>query len=140
MPPEPDQDTGGPILQLHAEDVTLSRQVVPGDTLRIETITHERDHHVDESLSRVHVEVERVAIGTPVAAMPPIREEGDTTILSIVEEVIVVERRLILKEEIRIRRVYVAERHQETVVVREQTIEVSRVGTRHPAPGEDPPP
>jgi stress response protein YsnF len=127
MPSTPTPDTGEPILRLHAEDVTISRRTVAGDSVRIGTVTRERDHHIDESLAHVRVEVERVLIGRPIAAVPPIREEGDTTILSVVEEIIVIERRLILKEEVHIRRVHVAERHQESVVVREQSVEISRV-------------
>ena len=97
MPSTPTPDTGG-ILPLHAEDVRVARRTIAGDTLRVEAITRSRDHNID---------------------VPPTREEGDTTILSVVEEIIVIERRLILKEEVHIRRVHVAERHQETVVVRE---------------------
>jgi stress response protein YsnF len=50
-------------------------------------------------------------IGRPVDAMPPVRQEGDTTIMSVVEETIVVERHLFLKEEVQIRRLRVSERH-----------------------------
>ena len=136
MPSTPTPDTGESVLRLHAENVTVSRRTGAGDTLRVGTITRRRDHHIDESLSHVRVEVERVLIGRPVAAVPPTREEGDTTILSVVEESIVTERRLILKEEVHIRRVHVAERHQETVVVREQSVEISRVEAA-PALGDD---
>jgi stress response protein YsnF len=143
MPSTTTPDTGESVIRLHAEDVAISRRTVAGDTLRVKTMTRERDHHVDESLSHVRVEVERVPIGRPVAAVPPTREEGDTTILSVVEEVIVIEHRLILKEEVHIRRIHVTERHTETVVVREQTVEICRVEAASPAPEEDhrhPPP
>jgi stress response protein YsnF len=78
------------------------------------------------------VQVERVPIGRAVAAVPAVREEGDTTILPVVEEVIVVERRLILKEEVHIRRIKVAERHTETVTTREQTVEIYRTEADSP--------
>jgi stress response protein YsnF len=48
------------------------------------------------------------------------------TILSVVEEVVVVERRLVLKEEVHLRRVQTTERHVETVTLREQDITVTR--------------
>ena len=47
--------------------------------------------------------------------------------MSVVEETIVVERHLFLKEEVRIRRLRVSERHQETVVLREQEAVIARV-------------
>jgi Domain of unknown function (DUF2382) len=60
------------------------------------------------------VEIERFPIGRPVDSAPAIRQQGDTTILSVFEEVFVVERKLVLKEEIHIKRVHVSERYRET--------------------------
>jgi stress response protein YsnF len=68
----------------------------------------------------------------PVDAVPPVREEGDTTVISIVEEVLVVERRLVLKEEIRLRRVRTTERHRETVTLREQQAVIERSDWERP--------
>jgi stress response protein YsnF len=57
---------------------------------------------------------------------PPVREEGDVTIMPVIEEIVVVERQLILKEEIHIRQVHATEKYRETVVVREQDAMISR--------------
>jgi hypothetical protein len=67
-----------------------------------------------------------VAIGRPVDAVPPVRQEGNTTVFSVVEEVVVVERRLVLKEEIRLRRMQTTERHRESVTLREQDAVIER--------------
>jgi hypothetical protein len=45
----------------------------------------------------------------------------------VVEEIVVVERRLILKEEIHIRRLHVSERHQEAVILRKQEAVITRI-------------
>ena len=95
-------------------------------TVRVQVHTISHDHLVDEALARETIEIERVAIGRPVDAAPPVREEGDVTIISIVEEVLVVERRLILKEELRLRRVRTTERHRETVTLHEQQAVIER--------------
>jgi uncharacterized protein (TIGR02271 family) len=126
MPPKKVPRADEPLILLHAEDFAVARRSVAGDTVRVETTTRTRDHHIDEPLSHNRVQIERVPIGRTVVAVPPVREEGDTTILPVVEEVIVVDRRLILKEEVHIRRVQVAERHTETVTTREQTAEIYR--------------
>ena len=47
--------------------------------------------------------------------------------MSVVEETIVIERRLILKEEIHIRRLQVSERHQEAVILRKQEAVIARI-------------
>jgi stress response protein YsnF len=107
--------------------VSVSQRQVAGDTVRVNTVTWEQEQLIDEDLTHVRVEVERVPIGRQVDAAPPIREEGDTTIVSVMEEIVVVERRLILKEEVRVRRVRVSERHRETVMVREQDAVITRM-------------
>ena len=114
-------------LALHAEEIAVDRRSVSEGTVRVATVTREREHLVDEPLTQNRVEVERVAIGRAIDTMPPVREEGDTTIIPIVEEVIVVERRLVLKEEIHVRRVRVTERHHEVVMVREQEAVITRI-------------
>ena len=116
-----------PHIPLHAEELSVSRRQTTGDTLQVSTVTREHERFVDEMLNHERVEIERVPIGRPVDAIPPVRQEGDTTIMSVVEETIVVERRLILKEEVRIRRLRVSERHQETVVLRKQEAVITRV-------------
>lgn len=140
MPSQKVPDADEPTILLHAEDITVARRSIAGDTVRVETTTCTRDHHIDEPLSHTRVQVERVPIGRTVAAVPPVREEGDTTILPVVEEVIVVERRLILKEEVHIRRVQVAERHTETVTTREQTAEICRTKADGPESENNRPP
>ncbi len=77
-------------------------------------------------LSHEHVVVERVAVGRVVDAVPPVRQEGDVTIMPVVEEELVLVRRLVLKEEVHLRRVRSTTTHSETVAVREQHVAVTR--------------
>ena len=58
----------------------------------------------DEPLWREEVEVTRVPMQRVVDGPVPVREENDTTIISVVEEVLVVEKRWMLREEIHIRK------------------------------------
>ena len=116
---------------LHQEELSVSRRKRETATIRVETVTHSFDHLVDEELVHERVEVERVPVGRYVETAPPVREEGDLTILSIVEEV--VERRLLLREEVHIRRVRTTERFVETVTLRKQDAVVTRTATDTPA-------
>ena len=112
---------------LYAEDLTVSKRQIAGDMVQVSTITRENESFVDETLNHERVQIDRIPIGRQVDAVPPVRQEGDTTILSVVEETIVVERRLILKEEIHIRRLHVSERHQEAVILRKQEAVITRI-------------
>lgn len=119
-------EAGDLIVPLHTEAIAVTRLQVAGETVRVSTVLREQERLVDEELTHERVEVERVPIGRPVDVAPPVREEGDTTIIPVMEEIVVVERRLILKEEVRIRRVSVTEQHRETVTVREQDAVITR--------------
>ena len=129
------------VLPLYGEEVAISHRKVER-TVRIHIRTNTNAHSVDEAVTHERVEIERIAIGLPVDAVPAVREEGDTTIIPVVEEVLVVERRLVLKEEIRLRRVRTTERHRETVILREQEAVVERTERDgrviHPSPGAAP--
>jgi len=77
------------------------------------------------------VEVEHVPVDRPIETMPSIRQEGDVTIIPVVEEVLKVERCLVLKEEVHIRRIKTTERHQEQVTLRKQEVLVARTPIEH---------
>jgi stress response protein YsnF len=69
--------------------------------------------------------------------MPSVRQEGDVTIIPVVEEVVKIERHLVLKEEVHIRRVKHTERHQETITLRRQEAVISRHPLEQPAVTQD---
>jgi uncharacterized protein (TIGR02271 family) len=113
-------------IPLHEEEVSVSRREIKMANVQIALDTGTREQLIDEELTHVRVEIERVPIDRAVDVVPPIRQEGDITIIPVVEEVVVVERRLVLKEEVRVRRVSTTEQHQETVVLRKQEAVVTR--------------
>src|SRR5271165_4557865 len=134
----PPDNAGEYVVSLLAEEIAVAKQVVETGRVQIARVTHEREQLIDELLARETVEIKRTRIGQHVDAMPAVREEGDTIVVPIVEEMLVVERRLFLKEEVRIRRVRSTERHQETVTLRHQEAVVTRLPVEEPAAGENP--
>lgn len=115
------------IVRLHSEDLQITRERIAGDTVRVRTVTSQHDRLVEEQLVHERVEIVRVPIGRVVDTVPDVRQDGDVTILPVVEEEIVVQKRLILKEEVHLRRVSVAEVHRETVILREQEAVIARI-------------
>ena len=126
-------------IPLHVEEVSVSRREIKKANVRIALITGTREQLIDEELTHVRVEIERVPIGRTIDVVPPISHEGDITIIPVVEEMVVVERRLVLKEEIRVRRVSTKEQHQETVVLRQQEAVITREDPDSPSPNSIPP-
>ncbi len=130
----PDEHTVDEVLQLHAEQLDVRRRVRQTGEVRISVQTRSRDQDVDERLTRRDVRVEHVAVDRFVEEMPQVREEGETTVIPVVEEVLV--RRLFLKEEVRITRVATMHAHHETVALRYQDVVVSRTGSAGAAADE----
>ena len=130
--------TGETVMPLLVEEVAVSKQVVETGRVQVARVTHEREQLIDELLAHETVEIDRIPIGQQVATMPAIKEEGDTIVIPIVEEVLVIERRLLLKEEVRVRRVHSTERHQESVTLRHHEAVITRLPVEPPAAGEDP--
>jgi uncharacterized protein (TIGR02271 family) len=82
---------------------------------------------VDEPVCRENAHVERRRIDRFVSTLPRIRTEGDTTIVPVLEEVLVLEKRVVLREEIRITRVRTVERTRRRVALRAEHARVERI-------------
>jgi uncharacterized protein (TIGR02271 family) len=82
------------------------RAIETGKGVRVTKTVLEREQIVDEPLAREEALIERVNINEMIAGqdMPTIRYEGETMVVPILEEVLVTEKRTILKEEVRITR------------------------------------
>jgi stress response protein YsnF len=127
------------VIPLYADEVSIERRKIAGDIIRVTVRTNTTEQVVDEDTIHTRVEVKRTPIGKPIHSVPPVRTEADTTIIPVVEEVIVVERRLVLKEEIRLRRVQTAERQHESIRLREQQAIIERVSPDGTATPFEPP-
>jgi uncharacterized protein (TIGR02271 family) len=114
-------------LRLWEEEVSFDRERVETGRVRVRVVTREHDETVETPLARETFEIDRVPVGREIEAMPAPRQEGDVTILPVVEEVMVVQRKLVLKEELHLRRVRTTEQHRETVRLRRQEAVVERL-------------
>jgi uncharacterized protein (TIGR02271 family) len=119
------------VIPLLEEQFSVAKRVVETARVRVSRVTHDHQQLVDELLNHEKVEVEHVPVDRPIDTMPSIRQEGEVTIIPVVEEVLKVERCLVLKEEVHIRRIKTTERHQEQVTLRKQEVLVSRTPIEH---------
>ena len=121
------------ILPLLEEELSVGRRTVETARVRVERQTQTREQLIDELLRQQKVEIEHIPVGRTIETMPSVRQEGDVTIIPVVEEVLKIERSLVLKEEVHIRRVETTVRHQEQVTLRRQEATVSRTPISHPS-------
>lgn len=103
-----------------------ARQVVTGGVRVVKrTIPHEET--VQQELRHDKVEVRRVQLNREVDGPQNPRQEGDTLIVPVVEEVLRVQSVWVLKEEIHLRRITTSELHEEKVVVSREEAHVERL-------------
>lgn len=87
------------------EEATVSKRLVDTERVTVRTSSEEQHVVLRDEVRREHVEVTRVAKNEEVAEAPAIRVESDVTIVPVLEERLVVEKRLFLVEELHLRRV-----------------------------------
>jgi stress response protein YsnF len=105
------------------EEVTVDKRVQEG-TVRIRTTVQERTETVEAPIVVERAEIERVPVDRYVDEMPQVRQEGDVTVVPVVEEVI--EKRLKLREEVRIRRTREESSEPREVRLRSTHVDVER--------------
>ena len=113
-------------LALVEEGLSVGKAKVNTGRVDVRTITDTFQQTVDVELQHDATSVTRVPIGREVAVVPQIRTEGDVTIVPVLEEILVIEKRLFLKEEIHIRRTSETEHVESLVTLRRQRAVVER--------------
>ena len=120
--PEPEA-----VVPVYEETLTVGKRLV--ETGRTVIRKHVETHAqvVDEPLLRQEVRVERVPIDRIIEGpAPQQRYEGETLVVPVLEEVLVVEKRLRLREELHISRVQQTVHEPQTVELRTENVTVER--------------
>ena len=114
------------VITLIAERVKIEKREVETG-LRVRIVTATEDESVSVPLRSERIDVVRVPVGRVVQEAPAVREEDGVTIIPVMEQVVVTEVRLVLKEELHVRRISETREHQQTVQLRRQRAEVERL-------------
>ncbi len=127
VPREEDVETIYAVVPVLVEELEVQKRLVETGKVRITKVVHERETLVDEPLLHDNVAITRVPIQRVVDGPVPAREENGTTIISIVEEVLVVEKRWMLREELHIRTQRIETHQPQRITLRSEEVQVERV-------------
>lgn len=117
------------VIPVIKEEAQVTKKEVTRGRVRIQKTVHAHDEVIDQGTYQEVVNVERVPVNKVVDTPPEVRQEGDTTIIPVVEEVLVTEKRLLLKEEVRVTRSRQEVHQPTTVTLRSEEVNVERLGT-----------
>lgn len=121
------------ILPVIKEELAVERRVIDVASVRVTKSVREEERIVDEPVWRDEVGVELVEVNRVVEGPLAVRSEGDTLIVPLLEEVLVVEKRLLLREELRLTKRRVHVRARQHVTLRSEEISVDRAPLGHAA-------
>ncbi|HEX7313511.1 MAG TPA: YsnF/AvaK domain-containing protein [Pyrinomonadaceae bacterium] len=120
-------DGGGQIVvPVVAEELRVGKRVVETGRVRVTKTVHEHEEVVDQPLLREEYDVERVTVDEFVDGPVGPRYEGETLVVPVLEEVLVVEKRLVVREELRITRKRTEERNPQRVKLLSEEVSVER--------------
>ncbi len=122
----------GMVIPVIREEARVTRREVERGGVRVHKRVEEREEVVEQPTYREEVTVERVTLGQPIEQEIGSRQEGDTLIIPVLEEMLVVEKRLVLKEEIRITKRRIEETEQARIVLRQEHVEIEELGGVEP--------
>ena len=96
------EDGGATIIPIVEESLSIEKQTVPTGIVRLKKTVQEYEEQLNEILAVRTFDIERIVLNRPVESAPAVRQEGATTIYSLVEEQMILVKQLILKEEVRV--------------------------------------
>lgn len=115
------------VIPIAREEVRVDKRRKETGLTRIRKIVHETTQRIQEPVTRETVEVERVPVNKVVEKTMPVRDEDGTMIVPVYEEIAVVEKRLLLKEELHIRKRTEKSFKAEEIVVRSEEAVVEHI-------------
>lgn len=115
------------VVPVIVEELQVTKRKIDTGRVRITKLVREREEVVDEPLLQEEVDVQRVAVNRLVDVPPPVRYMGDVMIVPLLEEVLVVEKRLMLKEELHISKRQTEVHNPQRVILRSEEVTVERI-------------
>ena len=119
-----------PIVQ---EELHVEKQKVETGRVRLTKTVQEREVMVTEPFMQEDIQIERVPVNRWLSEPASVRYEGDMMIIPVMEEVPVVEKRLRLKEELRVTKRQITSQRSEPVRLRTEDVRVERMPAQTPS-------
>jgi uncharacterized protein (TIGR02271 family) len=125
-PPQPCSSDAA-VVPLVDEEVVIDKRQVATGKVRIQTVSESFEEIASANLEEERVTVTRVPVNRVVTKAPAVRTEEGVTIVPVLEEVLIIEKRLVLREELHIRRDASSETVEVPVRLRRQRAFVERI-------------
>lgn len=128
----PAPPAAGLTIPVIEETARIDKHVVETGRVVIRKTVHHETQTVDVPTQEEHMHVERVPVNRVVDTPPDVRHEGDTMIIPVLREEVVVTTRLVLVEELHVRKRTLTLHHPQEVTLRREHVSYERVDSVTP--------
>lgn len=110
------------------EQATIEHETIETAKVQIKKTVVSETENLNIPLSEETYKIERTPVNSQLLDQPPVsvKQDGDTTVISVVREVLITQKKYEVLEEIRITRVIKEKLHTENVILRKEKVEVGR--------------
>ncbi|MFW0790864.1 DUF2382 domain-containing protein [Gordonia sp. CPCC 205333] len=126
--PESESDPDVLVVGLHEEFLTTQKKEVVTGVAQVRKTIESESADLEFDVERERAEVTRVVVADQeVSSVPQPYWDGDTYVVPVVEEELIVTKRLVVREEVRIRRVRGTDTVSVPVTVRRERVVVDEI-------------
>ena len=120
------QDETNRVFPVIQEEAIVEKRVVETGKVVISKKISEHEEIVDVPLFQEKVDVERVPINQVVQERPAVRQEGEVMIIPVVQEQVFYQKRLVLVEELHVRKQVVQTHQPQKITLIKEDVEINR--------------
>jgi uncharacterized protein (TIGR02271 family) len=113
-----------PVIQ---EQITVEKEIVEASKVHVRTKVTEEEATVNVPIISEQYEVKRVPVNKVFNIAPSVRYEGDVLIVPVIEEVVVVEKRYKVVEEVHLIKRTTETPFMQQVTLRKEDVQVERI-------------
>jgi uncharacterized protein (TIGR02271 family) len=123
------------VVPVIEEELRVGKRTVERGRVRVNKTVREHEEVIDEPLIEDRIEVERVPMNQLISEPLSTRVEGEITIVPVMKEVLVVQKQLMLVEEVRVRKTRTEVHRPQSIMLRKEEVHVERLGDEVNSPG-----
>lgn len=120
------EESSRTVVPIAEEQLRVGRRTVETGRVTVDKTVTEREQTVDEPTFIDEAQVRRVPVNQVIDQPAEIHQQGDDLVIPLMEEVLVVEKKLMLREEVRITRTRREQREPQTHALRKEEARISR--------------
>jgi uncharacterized protein (TIGR02271 family) len=121
-----DSSVSTPRVAVAREELEIGKRTVETARVRVRKLVQAHEECIDELLMHDEVEVQRIPVGRVIDEPVQMRSDGDLLVVPVMEERLVVQKCLVLVEELHIKRRVGQRPHTEHVLVRTEEVVIER--------------